>query len=106
MTTAPARTSPSDGIPPHDDQSAFRDLRDDVSRLGDDARRGAGEMAHAGLDAARRGAVHAIEVGERAASAARNSHQKMVQFVSANPAASVLVAVGVGALLARLIPRE
>lgn len=106
MTTAPARTSPPDGVSAHHDHSTFRDLRDDVSRLGVDARRGAGEAAHAGLHAARQGALHAIEAGERAVSTARSAHQKMVQFVASNPATSVLIAVGVGALVARLIPRE
>ncbi|MCA9295724.1 MAG: hypothetical protein KC983_04390 [Phycisphaerales bacterium] len=86
--------------------TSLRDVKDDVSQLKNDVTDYASSAAHTGVEAVKAGAERVAETGRRAADVARESHGKMCEYVTANPTTSVLIAAGVGALLARFLPRR
>jgi ElaB/YqjD/DUF883 family membrane-anchored ribosome-binding protein len=85
---------------------SFGAVKDDVSRLKDDVTDYASSAAHTGVEAVMAGAERVAETGRKAADIARESHGKMCEYVTAHPTTSVLIAVGIGAVLARLLPRR
>jgi ElaB/YqjD/DUF883 family membrane-anchored ribosome-binding protein len=107
MTTTRSQTLgyPSDQV---DDlgPARFRDVKDDVSQLKQDVTKCAADAAHTGMEAVRSGAAHAAEAGRKIADTTRSSYQKACAHVEAHPMSSVLIAAGVGAIVARLLPRR
>ncbi len=89
---------------------SLRNVKEDVSQLkydvADYATTAAQVAAHTGVDAVKTGAAQVAETGKKAADLARGSHHKVCEYISAHPTTSVLVAVGIGAIMARFLPRR
>lgn len=113
MTSAPTRIEsgrqrhgePDDANNRESNRANLQEVRRDLSKLKADASTCAAEAAENGMEAIKSGAAQAVEAGQRVSDLARDSHERMRTYVSANPTTSVLIAVGVGALLARILPR-
>lgn len=96
--------------------ATLQDVKRDVGQLKSDVQKDMGQLkrdvseyasgaANSGMEAAREGAAHLMEQGKHVADTAKDTHTKMCEYVRANPTTSVLLAVGVGAILARFLPR-
>lgn len=84
---------------------SINNVKEDVARLKDDASKCATDVAEVGRDMAKNGVAHAAETGQKLAQSAQESHEKVCAYITANPTTSVLIAAGVGALLARVLTR-
>jgi ElaB/YqjD/DUF883 family membrane-anchored ribosome-binding protein len=84
---------------------SLTDVKEDVTKLKDDVTKCAVDVAEVGRDMAKNGVAHTVETGKKLAKSAQESHEKVCTYISANPTTSVLIAAGVGALLARILPR-
>jgi ElaB/YqjD/DUF883 family membrane-anchored ribosome-binding protein len=78
-------------------------IRDDLSVLKSDATRAARDLAHAGADMARERAGAALDQAKRLGDQFTTSYEKACDFVKERPVTSILIAVGVGAIAARLL---
>ncbi len=101
-----------------DRHTSFSEVRDDVhavgsdlSKLGSDAVDYATGAALGAADAAkqkaREGVGYASDAAKKATDYSKQAHEQMCDFVRERPTTSVLLAIGLGAILARiLIPRR
>ncbi|MCC6907541.1 MAG: hypothetical protein IT430_06355 [Phycisphaerales bacterium] len=87
-------------------QSAARDIKNDLTRLKDDASRTVSDVAEAGREYARAGRDRAIEAGHKVSETGRDSYERFCEYVSENPTTSILIALGVGAVISRLLPHR
>jgi len=78
------------------------DVRRDVSQLGSDVAVLARDTAQTSASAVKSGVTQAVEAGKKAGEAVKEGHSRMCAYVSAHPTASVLIAAGIGALIARV----
>jgi ElaB/YqjD/DUF883 family membrane-anchored ribosome-binding protein len=86
-------------------------IKDDLTKLGSDAKdyaTGAAlRAAEVAKDTARQGTDAVLDTAKRATDYSKHAHEQMCDFVRERPTTSVLLAIGVGALLARiLLPRR
>ena len=81
-------------------------VRDDVKQVKDDVGQCATDIAHAGAEAVQHGADATLEAGRKAAENAGEVHKALCRHVAEHPTSSILIAMGVGALLARVVPRS
>ncbi len=94
-----------------DVRSDFGAVRQDISKLGSDAvdyasgaAAGAAQMVS---DKARHGADVALDAAKRAGEYGNEAYDQVCDFIRERPMTSALIAVGIGAVLARiLIPRR
>lgn len=86
-----------------DARSAIREVKEDVRQLKQDVSQAASAAAHSGMEAIRSGASQVSDRGRRVAEAAKDTHERMCSYVSEHPTTSLLIAVGVGAVLGQLI---
>lgn len=86
--------------------ATFGDVKEDVAQLRQDVTEYAAHTAETGIEAVTNTATRVAETGKKAADVAKETHGKMCEYVSAHPTMSVLIAAGVGALLARVMPRR
>jgi ElaB/YqjD/DUF883 family membrane-anchored ribosome-binding protein len=86
--------------------ATFGNVKDDVSQLTQDVAECASSVAHTSAEAVKSSAVHVAEFGKKAAGAAKDSHGRLCEYVSAHPTTAILIAAGVGALVARILPRR
>lgn len=88
-------------------RSALREdvnaLRDDLGVLKTDAARTVSDLASAGRGLAKEGVHMATDMAKRGGAQAENLHKAMCDFVAERPTTAILIAVGVGALLARML---
>jgi ElaB/YqjD/DUF883 family membrane-anchored ribosome-binding protein len=105
-TTRMPERRPNDGGPVNDERPTLRDVKQDVAQLKHDVAQCAGGAARTGIDAVKIGASHLAQTGRKVGHAARETHERMCGYVSAHPTTSLLVAAGLGALLARVLPRR
>lgn len=91
-------------------EASLNDLRDDIeslrrdlAALQRDARGYAGGVARRGSAAVRHRAESALDSARHVADQAESVYDEGLDYVRRNPAVSVLVAVGVGAVVARLL---
>ncbi len=86
--------------------ASVQDVKEDVAQLRHDVAEYASDATRTGIDAVKAGASHLAETGKKAGHTMQETHEKMCGYVSAHPTTSVLIAAGVGALLARVLPRR
>lgn len=84
-------------------RTSIHDIKNDVVQLKEDVVAYGSDSAHQAMDAVRAGANQAIDKGKQAAEMAKDAQAKMRDYISEHPTASVLIAVGVGAILARML---
>ncbi len=85
------------------DHASLTDVKQDVTALTHDAADYAKGIAETGVDAVKSGAEAIADTGRRAAEAARRTQRQVTGYVSDHPMTSVLIAFGVGAIMARLL---
>lgn len=78
-------------------------LRDDLGVLKTDAVRTASDLASAGRGLAKEGVNMATDMARKGGAQAENLHKAVCDFVQERPTTSILIAVGVGAVLARVM---
>jgi ElaB/YqjD/DUF883 family membrane-anchored ribosome-binding protein len=100
-TNAPTRFDANE--PRH---ATIKDVKNDISHLKHDAAGVAGDAAQAGMEAIQHGAEATLEAGRKAAETVGDTHKALCRHVSAHPTSSILIAMGVGALISRLLPRH
>lgn len=103
MSTSPTYSGTNPAGDRH--HTSMRDVKDDVSRLKNDVTSMASDAAHKGIDTVSAGAERAMDVGRQAAHSVKSGHSRMCEYVSEHPTTSVLLAAGIGALLARVLSR-
>lgn len=81
----------------------LRDVRDDLTKLKDDAVGVASVAAHTAADHARQGLEVAEEYAKKAGDHVKDGYTAVCGFVKERPTTAILIAVGVGALVARLL---
>ncbi len=102
MTSASTRAEQSR----EQSHSAARDIKNDLSRLKEDASRAASGVAETGREYIRAGRERAMEAGHRISETGRDSYERFCDYVSENPTTSILIALGVGAVISRLLPHR
>ncbi|MCA9310796.1 MAG: DUF883 family protein [Phycisphaerales bacterium] len=78
-------------------------VKQDLGTLASDASDAAKGVAEHGVEAARHGAERAMECASDIAERTRSVHSQACDYVRRNPTTSVLIAVGAGAILGRLL---
>jgi ElaB/YqjD/DUF883 family membrane-anchored ribosome-binding protein len=87
-------------------RTGFADVKEDLKDLKHDAAAYASDIASTGIDAVKHGADKVVETSKKVGAAAQGTHEKVCDYVSKNPTTSVLIAAGVGAVLARVLWRR
>lgn len=90
----------------HDLKKDMAAVRDDLAHLKDDAIRAASHTKEQAVDAVRQGTESATEMARSAAECCKEYHQNMCESVKKNPTTAVLLAVGIGVIAGRLLPRR
>ena len=90
----------------HDLKKDVAALRDDLGNLKDDAITAAGHTKDHAMDAARHGKESIKDMARSATDSCRKYHHSMCDSVKKNPTTAVLVAVGIGVIAGRLLPRR
>jgi ElaB/YqjD/DUF883 family membrane-anchored ribosome-binding protein len=85
----------------HNDRSPFGEPKKDTGHEYVDK---ASNVAHDMVDKAHDASNAVAETGENIAHKFEEGHKKVCSFTRENPTAAVLIAVGVGAIIARLLP--
>lgn len=85
---------------------SLRDVKEDVSQLKADTVDYATRAAEKGIEAAKQGTDAAVETSKKLANKAADAHEGMCDYVREHPTTSVLIAIGVGAIASRLLPRR
>ena len=118
MNNPSTPVKPQGGARMNEGHASYADVRGDIgavrqnlSKLGSDAVDYASGTAHGAAqmvtDKARQGADVALDAAKRAGEYGNEAYDQACDFVRQRPLTSVLIAVGVGAVLARiLIPRR
>lgn len=83
---------------------ARRDLADKASDMADDVAHKAKEAGEKLIDKASDVGHSMQETGHNIAEKTRHTHQVICDFTRENPTAAVLMAFGLGAILARILP--
>lgn len=83
-----------------------KQIKHDMARVKDDVGAVASDVANTGIEAIHRGAEATRNAGKRVGESAAEAHDALRRHVAEHPTSSILIAVGVGALLSRLIPRH
>ena len=83
---------------------ARRDLGDKPSDMADDVSNKAREAGYTLMDRASDVGHSVQEAGHNIAEKSKHTHQAICGFTKENPTAAVLMAFGLGALLARILP--
>lgn len=78
----------------------------DLAKLKNDAVSYASTAASSVTEQMKHGSETAMDAAKKFSGQARNYHGEMCNFVKARPTASVLIALGVGAVVARLLARR
>jgi ElaB/YqjD/DUF883 family membrane-anchored ribosome-binding protein len=90
----------------HDLKKDVAAVRDDLAHLKDDAIRAASHTKEQAVDAVRHGKESATEMARSATECCKEYHQNMCESVKKNPTTAVLLAVGLGVIAGRLLPRR
>ncbi len=85
---------------------ARRDFGDKASDLASEVAHKAREAGDSLMDKASDLGHSVQETGHNIAEKSKHTHQAVCDFTKANPTAAVLMAFGLGAILARLLPRR
>lgn len=80
-------------------------VREDLSHLKEDAIDVGSQAAEQAVEKLKCGAESASELAHSAGQQAKAAHASMRKHVAQHPTTAVLVAVGVGAIIGRLMPR-
>ncbi len=98
---------------PKTEHAKLRDIKDDAAAVKDDLATLAGDakdcavgVASAGADTARKGAESMMNTASDIAERTRSAHDQACGYVRRNPTTAVLLAVGVGAVLGRVLARR
>ncbi len=86
--------------------ATVKDITDDVRQLKTDVADTVTHAAEKGIEAVKHGADTAINASKRVAEKAGEAHESMCEYVKKNPTTSILIALGVGAVLSRILPRR
>jgi len=87
--------------------SGVDNIKRDVATLKDDVSHEAHRMKDQVRDTVKAKGQQLVEMGKKAGHQMEGVHHKMCDYVQKNPTTSVLIALGVGALVARfLLPRR
>lgn len=81
-------------------------VREDLGALKHDAVEVGAAVAEDAMEKFKHGAQSVADAAKSVRNAASESHKKVCKHVSANPTASILIAVGVGAIIGRLMARR
>jgi ElaB/YqjD/DUF883 family membrane-anchored ribosome-binding protein len=102
-----------DEVPAGTEHPKAADLRSDlnqvgqsISKLGADASQYVRGQAQHGRETVRHQYEHLQHQGKHAIDSAQGWYDQGCKYIAKNPAASVLIAVGVGALLSRVLLRD
>lgn len=86
--------------------TTVRELGDKASDLANEVAHKARELGDTLIDKASDVGHSMQETGHNIAEKSKHTHQAVCDFTKANPTAAVLMAFGLGAILARLLPRR
>ncbi len=89
----------------HDLKKDVAAVKDDLVHLKDDAVRAASHTKDQAVDAIREGKESVTDMARSAAECCKEYHQSMCDSVKKNPTTAILLAVGVGVIAGRLLPR-
>lgn len=84
------------------ERASISDVKRDVATLKEDVKDVAATQTEVVADAV----GTTIDATKQAAATAGDAHKAMCRYISDHPTSSVLIALGVGAVLSRLIPRS
>ncbi len=84
-------------------KSDLGQVRQDLGKLKDDTVATVSSAAHSAVESAKQGVDVAKDYADQAGDHLRDGYDSMCSFVKERPAASILIALGVGAIAARLI---
>jgi ElaB/YqjD/DUF883 family membrane-anchored ribosome-binding protein len=90
----------------HDLKKDVAAVRDDLGHLKDDAIKAAAHTKEQAAEALRHGKESATEMARSATESCKQYHQSMCDSVKKNPTTAVLLAIGVGVIAGRLLPRR
>lgn len=89
----------------HDLKKDVAAVRDDLGHLKDDALRAASHTKEQAIDAVRHGKESATDMARSAKEGVKEYHESMCESIKKNPTTAVLIAVGLGVIAGRLLPR-
>ena len=84
--------------------SARRDFEDKASEMADSAAHKAKEVGNSFMDKASDVGHSMQETGHNIAEKTKHTHRAVCDFTKENPTAAILMAFGLGAILARVLP--
>jgi len=90
----------------HDLRKDVATVRDDLAHLKDDAIKAASHTRDQAVDAVRHGKESATDMARSAREGVKEYHESMCESIKKNPTTAVLIAVGLGVIAGRLLPRR
>ncbi len=90
----------------NNEHATLGDVREDVATLKADAKDCAVGIAETGVESLKSGAEALCDTATSAAHSAKETHEKLNRTIASRPTTSILIALGVGALAARLLSRR
>jgi len=86
--------------------ATMQDVKKDLRHLKHDAADIAADAVASGKQALQDGADATVDAGKKVAETMGDTHKAFCRHVAEHPTSSVLIAMGVGAMLSRLLPRR
>lgn len=90
----------------HDLKKDVAAVKDDLVHLKDDAVRAAAHTKDQAVEAIQHGKESVTDMARSATECCKEYHQSMCDSVKKNPTTAVLLAVGIGVIAGRLLPRR
>lgn len=95
--------STDDAIATDSRSASFDDVKRDITELKDDTKSYVTDLAEDGAEKLKHGKEAIVEGGKTVIHKGEEAHKAMCDFVTSRPTTAVLMAIGVGAILGRIL---